>query len=142
MSYLFRLKYVAIVLLILCPIVACNRIYEISIINIDSSLRPTFCVSQRKNCHRGGVDVASFSIREAYPHSSPDGIMWDVFNTGNNELSELKYGEAPYGYRESKAAIPLQLNTYYLIESFFAFKIVNNNGTIEVITGSPSKLLK
>jgi hypothetical protein len=100
---------------------ACPRIWYVTVVSVDESLRPEFCISTRKECRGGPVDLGNFFVLKI-EHTELEGerftdyvTVWGIQARANVPLGRLVYGDVPEGWSQVQAPEPLALNQPYSV---------------------------
>ena len=119
----------------------CPREWRLAVTDLGDPSHPGLCVSQYRNCEGSGIPFSSFVIAEVNEqgryvlHGKLIKPMWIIEPVKNVSLREIKYGKVPEGWREIKAAVPLEFGKFYSAnDRYFRIVKVNNQAKAEVLT--------
>jgi hypothetical protein len=93
--------------------------WHFTITGIDQSGNPRFCVSMQPQCAGPGVKATFFTVYGVQPGTNENHIFWAIRATDDVLLHRFDYGTTPTGYREARAAEPLQANVVYSVGPYW-----------------------
>ena len=121
-------------------LVACLKEWHITIVGMENSTSPVFCVSELPDCSGSGVGLSEFfvaAVDDAGKYTDAHGIMkpmWIIEPAKDVALNRFTYGTVPDGWRESLTSKPLQIGQWYTAGThYFQLERVGNEVQAEVL---------
>ena len=101
---------------------SCTQPFYVLLDAVDTQGVPTFCLNDRPRCSSKGYQVGLIDVREVDDEGEVVDVVWRLASqSGNGELSRVKYGDVPPGWAERAPAKQLKTSTWYRINSFYYF---------------------
>jgi len=128
-----KLIQVALAILLIIFISACERYWYVEIISIEDTSKPTFCFSSSHGCNDKGTWFTFISIHKIDQKTTASS-MWNI--TLNSDIPDdqmlhfLTYGSVPTGWIQRGEMKPLEKEVYYSINGEYYFKIKSDHTAI------------
>lgn len=127
------IRKIIIGFIVLITIWACRPIGRLSILDISDPSHPVICISRDPHCIGALLSYSILNIEEVGRNNRTIKEMWWIEKVDSDKKFVTKYGELPFGWRESKKAVPLELNKIYSVNRDYYFSIYKTNNIVKSI---------
>lgn len=127
------IRKIIIGFIVLITIWACRPIGRLSILDISDPSHPVICISRDPHCIGALLSYSILNIEEVGRNNRTIKEMWWIEKVDSDKKFVTKYGELPFGWRESKKAVPLELNKIYSVNRDYYFSIYKKNNIVKSI---------
>lgn len=127
------IRKIIIGFIVLITIGACRPIGRLSILDISDPSHPVICISRDPHCIGALLSYSIINIEEVDLSDRTIKKMWWIERVDSDKKFVTKYGELPFGWRESKRAVPLELNKIYSVNRDYYFSIYKKNNIVKSI---------
>jgi len=123
-----RVSFLIFLCIALFVLGGCPRQYYIHLKDSSDLKHPVFCLTENSMwCGGSGIQQGIFFVEELNDDGEIIDDAWMIeHESGLGKIYEIRYGEAPEGYRVVYKAKELELNNFYRINGESVIKLFRN----------------